>query len=98
MLEYWYDKKHTGTLRVIDYNNNRILGSDPNEPNWIVYFDILSEYTIDVDWHTKNTHRGHKRMIATYENRRNILHWPDGNKWLRIRVDPHLVLNNLVKR
>ena len=96
-IEYWFDKNHTGALRVLDYENNKIFGCDPKEKDWIVSFTVIDKNKISVDFHSKDTHRGHKIMIASYSDRRNSLNWPDGNVWKRIRVNPEDVLNTRKK-
>ena len=39
-MEYWYDPRHTGAIRVIDHKNNKIYGSDPKEPYWVVSLNL----------------------------------------------------------
>ncbi|AII17041.1 hypothetical protein JO84_gp116 [Aureococcus anophagefferens virus] len=72
-MEFWFDKRHTGSLRIIDYKNNKIYGSDPNEPNWVVTFEKITEDSIKVNFENKRTHHGKNVMIARYANRRNEL-------------------------
>lgn len=96
-LEYWYDKNHTGALRIVDYNKNLIFGGDPKELNWIVPFEKINSKNLRVDWHSKKTHHGKKIMISTYKNRRNTMAWPDGNEWKRMRVNPQIILSNRKK-
>ena len=91
MLEWWYDRRHTGALRVIHRHEGHILGSDPAEPYWKVRFKTEGSGQIVVDFATKRTHHGRRVMVATYRARRNELHWPDGNVWLRVRMDPRLL-------
>lgn len=96
--EYWFDTHHTGALRVIDHKTGHIYGSDPREPQWCVPFTCMGGRTapraLRVDFHRKKTHRHHQIMCPTYVARRQILRWPDGNEWHRVRVDPHLVLQH----
>ena len=87
-IEYWYDKNHSGTLRKIDYKQNKIIGDDPNEKNWKVSFKLVKKNIIEIDFTNKITHHGKKIMTATYINRRNNLEWSDGNIWFRIRNKP----------
>ena len=89
-MEFWYDPRHTGALRVI--SGTQISGSDPSEKLWVVQTRVLDDNSIEVDFRTKKTHHGKKIMKAIYKKRRSELHWPDGNVWLRMRVDPRWVL------
>lgn len=97
MVEYWYDPRHTGGLRIIDYNKNEIYGSEPSEPVWSVTFDCLDNNRLMVDFHNKKTHHGRKILRTTYEDRRMTLHWEDGNKWRRIKQDPCILLRKMKK-
>lgn len=96
-LEYWYDTHHTGCIRIIDHNTQQIYGSDPKEKKWNVTFEYKPNTTkkvLLIDFTTKKTHRVHKHMVAVYEDNRNTLHWlNDDNKWMRIRVNPEIVIN-----
>jgi hypothetical protein len=97
-MEFWYDPNHTGALRIIDYKNNYIYGSDPKESTWCVTFDVLQQEKkccLIVDFHKKKTHHGKKIMRTTYEDRNMTLHWEDGNKWRRMKQDPRILLNAL---
>ena len=96
-IEYWYDKNHTGALRILDNKKKLIYGGDPKELNWIVPFGKINSKTIRVDWHSKKTHHGRKIMVATYKNRRNSIAWSDGNEWKRMRVNPQIILDNKKK-
>lgn len=60
-MEYWYDPRHTGAIRVIDHKNNKIYGSDPKEPYWVVSFESLNDCLI-VDFRSKKTHHGKKNV------------------------------------
>ena len=91
-MEYWYDPRHTGALRVIHRGRGLIYGSDPAEESWTARLCDINRTSIEVDFAKKETHYGRRLMIATYKNRRNELHWEDGNVWLRIRVDPSTTL------
>ena len=94
-MEYWYDPQHTGALRVIDYEKKRIYGSDPKEPYWCVSFDVVRNGTILVNFTNKKTHHGKKMLITKYEDRNMTLHWEDGNKWMRMKQDPTILLSKL---
>jgi hypothetical protein len=94
-MEYWFDRRHTGALRVIDNEKKLIYGSDPQEEFWVVSFKVEKDNKITVDFHSKKTHHGKVILLATYESRRNVLHWEDGNQWLRIRHNPSILLNRL---
>ena len=90
--EFWYDRRHTGALRIVDQRSRRIHGSDPNERTWTVHFERTA-HGLQVDFRTKRTHHGAQIMEAVYENGRRVLAWPDRNRWHRIRVDPRIVLS-----
>lgn len=49
-MEYWYDARHTGALRVLDPGRGRIYGGDPNEPVWTASVRRLDEATLEVDF------------------------------------------------
>ena len=99
-MEFWYDRHHTGALRILDWNRHLIIGSDPQKPYWTAPFtlgagnDNKRKKSILVQFSSKNTHRGTSLMSAVYRERRNELEWEDGNVWYRIRADP----TELIKR
>lgn len=93
-MEFWYDSNHTGALRVVDKEASLIHGSDPNEKNWTAEFRT-SHNSMFVDFSKKRTHRGALQMEAVYRKNRNELHWPDGNVWKRMRVDPRILLRRM---
>lgn len=97
-MEFWYDRHHTGALRVLDWDRHLIVGSDPQEPFWTVPFTLetghINKTSILVQFSSKKTHRGPSPMSAIYRERRNELHWEDGNIWYRMRADP----TELIKR
>ena len=94
--EYWFDPRHTGALRVIDARAGVLYGSDPAEPRWTAHVRrVDGGRALDVDFAPKRTHHGAREMRAVYEDRRNALAWPDGNRWLRIRVPPQRLLAQL---
>ena len=92
-IEYWYDPNHTGTMRIIDHQSQVIYGSDPKIHKWKVNFNYKNKNTLIVDFNTKNKHHGKNILETTYKNRRNELHWSDGNVWRRIRLDPSIVID-----
>ena len=95
--EYWYDSHHTGALRVLDHGTMQIYGSDPAEPHWKVPFQYgRTPNELVVHFDSKKTHRVHQCMKPVYRCRRQILKWPDGNEWRRIRVNPNLVLQQVM--
>ena len=94
-MEIWFDRKHTGALRVVDTQRGIIHGSDPKEARWSVHFEALDARRMRVDFGTKRTHHGRRIMVAEYMRRKTELHWPDGNVWLRVRTDPRPVLQHL---
>lgn len=91
-LEFWYDPRHTGALRVVDHRAGRIRGSDPSEADWSVTFRRKGPLLLVVDFSEKHTHRGQTNMVARYAERRSRLMWPDGNMWWRVRVDPRRLI------
>ena len=94
-MEYWYDPRHTGALRVIDTNKQVIYGSDPKEHYWVVYYKKIGPHTLEVHFDNKKTHHGKNVLITKYEDRNMTLHWEDGNKWKRMKTDPNILLNKL---
>ena len=94
-MEYWYDPQHTGCIRIVDYENKRIYGSDPNEPYWTVTFETKDSHTLIVDFREKRTHHGKNILVTKLEDRKNTMHWEDGNKWRRIRQDPMILINKI---
>ena len=94
-MEYWYDPRHTGALRVIDTKKQIIYGSDPNEPYWVVTYKKLNSHSLEVHFDDKRTHHGKNVLVTNYEDRNMTLHWEDGNKWKRIKMDPNILLNKL---
>ena len=95
--EYWYDSHHTGALRVLDHGTMQIYGSDPAEAHWKVPFQYgRTRNELEVHFDSKKTHRVHQCMKPVYRCRRQILKWPDGNEWRRIRVNPNRVLQQVM--
>ena len=94
-MEYWYDSRHTGALRVIDHRRGRLFGGDSSEVFWTASVRRVDDKTIEVDFVDKRTHHGRRIMHAVYKDRRNRLHWPDGNVWRRLRVDPRTLIEHL---
>ena len=92
MKSYWFDPQHTGALRIMDSTTKTIRSADSNKEIWVVHYTQKGK-TLIVDFSTKNGHRGNRIIEATFSHRNNTLLWSDGNKWQRIRVDPHIVLN-----
>ena len=98
--EFWYDAHHTGALRVVDHERLCLYGSDPSEKNWTVSFEYVDakKSGLRVDFQNKRTHHGRRIMEPRYTQRRQILAWPDGNEWRRVRVDPRIVLSMIAKK
>jgi len=108
-FEYWYDPnpEHLGAIRIIDYQDNKIYGSDPDLPYWIATFEIINEYYIKIDFHLKKTHKIQKILYAKFVNeRRNlnfIINKKDNpikdkiNSWEKIGQNPEILLNLLIK-
>ena len=94
-MEYWYDPRHTGALRVIHHGRGLMYGSDPAEKSWTASVCAIDGASIEVDFARKKTHHGRRLMVAEYKKRRNELHWPDGNVWFRLRVDPRNLLRKI---
>ena len=98
--EFWYDSYHTGALRVVDHHRRRIHGSDPAERTWTVPFEYVDakKSVLRVDFESKKTHRGRRIMDPRYIRQRQVLAWPDGNEWRRLRGDPRIVLGMISER
>lgn len=98
-MEFWYDPRHTGCLRVIDTKTKTIYGSDPVEKFWVVTYDFKdnNKNILIVDFTNKKTHHGKNILVTKYEDRKMTLHWEDGNKWKRVKNDPTILLNKLFK-
>ena len=107
-FEYWYDPnpEHTGAIRIIDYQDNKIYGSDPDLPYWVAFFEIINEDYIKIDFHLKKTHKIRKILYAKFINeRRNlnfIINQKDNpikdkiNSWEKIGQNPEILLNLLI--
>lgn len=105
-FEYWYDPnpEHLGAIRIIDYQEYKIYGSDPDLPYWEVSFDFINSDDIKINFHTK-THKVQKILYAKFiNNRQNLnfrLHQKDDsikdkiNSWEKIGQNPEILINNL---
>lgn len=85
--ELWFDSRHQGAFRILDRSTCTIIGYDPREPYWSVSFTYPVSHNksvINVDFHSKKTHHGRKRLTATFSHRNTRLQWSDGNMWYRI--------------
>ena len=106
-FEYWYDPnpEHLGAIRIIDYQEHKIYGSDPDLPYWEVSFDFINSNDIKINFHTKKTHKVQKILYAKFiNNRQNLnfrLHQKDDsikdkiNSWEKIGQNPEILINNL---
>jgi len=107
-FEYWYDPnpEHLGAIRIIDYQDNKIYGSDPDLPYWIASFEIISKDYIKIDFHLKKTHKINKILYAKFVNQRRnlnfIINQKDNpikdkiNSWEKIGQNPEILLNLLI--
>lgn len=87
----WFDPRHTGALRVINFRSNRVQGSDPGEAEWSCPFRFIGGdgWTgIEVDFQGKRSHKGKKKLVARFRARQTRLEWEDGNVWFRVGHDP----------
>lgn len=99
-IEYWYDPnpEHLGAIRIIDKKNKVILGSDPDLPIWKVSYQIIGRQLLEIDFHSKKTHRIHKILYAKFSNKGNDLNFmikKDDkeyiNTWKKIGNDPTIL-------
>jgi hypothetical protein len=107
-FEYWYDPnpEHCGAIRIIDYKDHKIYGSDPDLPYWVVTFEFIDIDDIKIDFHLKKTHKIQKILYATFLNQRQNLNFrinqkddPVKNKinsWQKIGQNPEILINLLV--
>jgi hypothetical protein len=107
-FEYWYDPnpEHLGAIRIIDYKDNKIYGSDPDLPYWIAPFEIINKNYIKIDFHLKKTHKINKILYAKFVNKRRnlnfIINQKDNpikdkiNSWEKIGQNPEILLNLLI--
>lgn len=107
-FEYWYDPnpEHLGAIRIIDYQDDKIYGSDPDLPYWIASFEIISKDYIKIDFHLKKTHKIQKILYAKFVNKRRnlnfIINQKDNpikdkiNSWEKIGQNPEILLNLLI--
>lgn len=101
MVEYWFDPRHGGALRILRDGNNTIEGTDMSGARW--FADVVGRAgprgrggeVLEVDFTRKGRgHHGAKVLKATYGKGRNTLEWNDGpggargNVWRRLRADP----------
>ena len=111
-LEYWFDSnpEHDGAIRVIDYNQQIIYGSDPDLPIWIVKFEYVDKKQIRIDFSTKKTHIYNKILYATFTNNNQLLRFTINKHdklprfstfkggWQKIGCNPSILINYLNKK
>ena len=89
LITYWMDPNHEMSLRIIDSEKKIIYGSENSNPFWVVNFKELNpnpKRKIEVDFHSKKTHRGLIVLQAEFTNNGNKLKWQDGNIWTRTDI------------
>lgn len=106
-FEYWYDPnpEHLGAIRIIDYKDHKIYGSDPDLPYWSVPFEIIDKDDLKIDFHLKKTHKIQKILYAKFLNQRQNLNFRVNqkddpvkdkiNSWQKIGQNPEILINNL---
>jgi len=107
-FEYWYDPnpEHCGAIRIIDYQDKKIYGSDPDLPYWVVTFEFIDKDDIKIDFHLKKTHKIQKILYAKFLNQTQNLNFrinqkddPVKNKinsWQKIGQNPEILINLLI--
>lgn len=107
-FEYWYDPnpEHCGAIRIIDYKDHKIYGSNPDLPYQAVTFEIIDQDDIKIDFHLKKTHKIQKILYAKFLNQRQNLNFRINqkddpvkdkiNSWQKIGQNPEILLNLLV--
>ena len=103
-FEYWYDPnpEHLGAIRIIDYQDHKIYGSDPDLPYWVVSYQLIGEDDFKIDFHSKKTHKVQKILFAKLVNDGQNLnfrvHQKDDpiknkiNSWQKIGQNPEILL------
>ena len=103
-FEYWYDPnpEHLGAIRIIDYFNKKIYGSDPDLPFWKVSFEFVSDYDLRIDFNSKKTHKVQKILFAKFVNNGQNLNFRVNqqddpikdkiNSWQKIGQNPEILL------
>ena len=104
-FEYWYDPnpEHLGAIRIIDYQNHKIYGSDPDLPYWVVSYEEIGKNDFKIDFHSKKTHKVQKILFAKLVNDGQNLNFrvhqnddPIKNKinsWEKIGQNPEILFN-----
>ena len=107
-FEYWYDPnpEHLGAIRIIDYEDNKIYGSDPDLPYWVVSFEFIDKNNIKIDFHSKKTHKVEKILYAKFINQNRNLNFRINqkddrikdkiNSWKKIGQNPEILINLLL--
>ena len=103
-FEYWYDPnpEHLGAIRIIDYQDHKIYGSDPDLPYWVVSYKLIDKDDFKIDFHSKKTHKVQKILFAKLVNDGQNLnfrvHQKDDpiknkiNSWQKIGQNPEILL------
>jgi len=107
-FEYWYDPnpEHCGAIRIIDYKDHKIYGSDPDLPYWVVTFEFIDKNDIKIDFKLKKTHKIQQILYAKFLNQNQNLNFrinqkddPVKNKinsWQKIGQNPEILINLLI--
>lgn len=104
-FEYWYDPnpEHLGAIRIIDYQDHKIYGSDPDLPYWVVSYQLIGKDDFKIDFHSKKNHKVQKILFAKLVNNGQNLNFrvhqnddPIKNKinsWEIIGQNPEILFN-----
>lgn len=104
-FEYWYDPnpEHLGAIRIIDYRDHKIYGSDPDLLYWVVSYEVIGKNDFKIDFHSKKTHKIQKILFAKLVNDGQNLNFrvhqnddPVKNKinsWEKIGQNPEILLH-----
>lgn len=107
-FEYWYDPnpEHCGAIRIIDYKDHKIYGSDPDLPYWFASFEFINKDDLKIDFHSKKTHKIQKILYAKFINQHQNLNFRINqkddpvkdkiNSWQKIGQNPEILINLLI--
>ena len=106
-FEYWLDPnpEHSGAIRIIDYKDNKMYGSDPDLPFWVVPFQKIGKGDFKFDFHPKKTHIVNQILYGKLVNNGENLNFrinknddPIGDKinsYQKIGQNPEILINIL---
>lgn len=68
-MQFWFDPKHSGALRILSFKHKKIQGTDLDGKVWVVTFDYDSQLNaIIVDFKSKKTHVSLAKKPVQYSN------------------------------